>query len=81
MPEKEMELSEKHSSDCDLFIALGSSLQVTPASYFPTNAMQVGAKLILINQDETPIDNKAHLRFFEGIGETFPPMVEIALKG
>ncbi len=79
MPERELALAREHSSDCDLFVVLGSSLVVSPANYFPMLALEAGAKLIIVNKGETPIDNRAHLRFFEPIGEVFVPMVEKAL--
>lgn len=40
----------------DLFIVLGSSLVVSPANSFPITAKDHGAKLVIINQDPTPLD-------------------------
>lgn len=77
MPEAEMELASWHATHCDLFVVLGSSIQVSPASDFPVDALQTGAKLIIINKGETPLDDHAHLRFFEGIAETLLPMVDL----
>jgi NAD-dependent SIR2 family protein deacetylase len=76
MPEKEMELSMKASQECDLFIVVGSSLVVSPANHFPVVALRSGARLIIINRGETPLDEMAHLRFHEGIADTFIPMVK-----
>lgn len=75
MPEREMELSEMHSKDCDLFLALGSSLVVTPASHMPQYALRAGAKVVLVNKGDTPFDDVVHLRFWEGIGDVLPPAV------
>ena len=78
MPEKEMEVAEAHSRRCDLFIVLGSSLVVQPASNMPVYACRAKAKLVIVNQGETPCDRLAHLRFHEGIIEVLPPAVERA---
>jgi NAD-dependent SIR2 family protein deacetylase len=75
LPVKDMEESYKHSRKCDLFIVVGSSLVVYPAADMPAVALEAGAKLVIINQGETPFDENAHLRFSEQIGEVLPPTV------
>ena len=80
LPAKDMSESYEHSQKCDLFIVVGSSLVVYPAADMPKVALQMGAKLVIINQGETPFDEYAHLRFSEAIGEVLPPAVE-QLKG
>jgi len=80
LPAKDMSESYEHSQKCDLFIVVGSSLVVYPAADMPKVALQMGAKLVIINQGETPYDEYAHLRFSEAIGEVLPPAVE-QLKG
>ena len=42
-----------------LFIVLGSSLAVSPANSIPATAKELGAKLIIINRDPTPLDSIA----------------------
>ena len=76
LPEKDLRESYEHSKMCDLFIVVGSSLVVYPAADMPRVALQVGAKLVIINQGETPYDNETSLRFTEAIGEVLPPAVE-----
>ena len=68
LPEKDLMLSYKHSRQSDLFIVLGSSLVVTPAADMPKEALNASAKLVIINQGDTPFDQYAHLRFHEKIG-------------
>ena len=75
LPRKALADSYQHSENCDLFIVVGSSLVVTPAADMPQVAVQAGARLVIINQGETPLDRVAHLRFWEGIGEVLPPAV------
>ncbi|MEM8690186.1 MAG: Sir2 family NAD-dependent protein deacetylase [Pseudomonadota bacterium] len=69
MPEAEMRRAEMASLSCDLFLAIGSSLAVQPAARFPLIAAQNGAKLVIINRDETPFDQFADLVVREDIGD------------
>jgi NAD-dependent deacetylase len=75
LPHKDLSESYEHSGRCDLFIVVGSSLVVYPAAEMPQVALQAGAKLVIINQGETPYDRHVHLRFTEAIGEVLPPAV------
>ena len=46
---------------CDLFIAIGSSLQVYPAAGFPILAKRNGSNLIILNREQTDLDDYADL--------------------
>ncbi len=76
MPTKDLNDSFQHAQYCDLFVVIGSSLVVTPAATIPQVAFEVGARLVIINDGETPLDGIAHLRFSERIADVFPPAVE-----
>lgn len=76
LPEKDLMDSFTHSRNCDLFIVAGSSLVVTPAADMPREALRAGAKLVIINRGETPLDGQAHLRFHEGTGEVLSRAVK-----
>jgi NAD-dependent SIR2 family protein deacetylase len=76
LPHKELDESLLHSSRCDLFIAVGSSLVVSPANEMPKIALRSGARLVIINKGETPLDRDCHLRFDEKIGEVLPPALD-----
>lgn len=76
LPERDLSLSFEHSKKCDLFLVVGSSLVVTPAAHMPLEALRAGAKLVIINQGETPLDPHVHLRFTEAIGEVLPRSVK-----
>jgi NAD-dependent SIR2 family protein deacetylase len=76
LPERDLRLSYEHSRKSDLFVVVGSSLVVTPAADMPVEAVRSGAKLVIINRGETPLDPYAHLRFHEKIGEVLPQAVE-----
>lgn len=76
MPEKEVRDAEWHSQHSDLFVVVGSSLVVHPAAGMPRLALVAGAKLVIINQGETPLDSSCHLRFDESIGVVLPPTID-----
>lgn len=76
LPRKALEASYRHSKKCDLFVVVGSSLVVTPAADMPAVALEAGARLVIINEGETPFDRLAHVRFWERIGEVLPPAVD-----
>lgn len=68
LPAEPMRLADEWSKNCAVFIVLGSSLLVSPANIFPRHAKSNGAKLIIINRDETPLDRLADLAVHESIG-------------
>ena len=76
LPQKDLTLSYEHSRQSDLFVVVGSSLVVTPAAEMPREALMAGARLVILNQGETPFDSHTHLRFHEKIGEVLPPAVK-----
>ena len=61
MPEWETAEASRRSEQCDLFIVIGSSLVVHPAAYMPVIAKRAGAKLVIVNRDETACDGMADL--------------------
>jgi NAD-dependent SIR2 family protein deacetylase len=75
LPQRDLDDAFWHSRRADLFLAVGSSLVVTPAANMPRVALQSGARLVIINQGETPLDSAAHLRFEEKISDVLPPAV------
>jgi NAD-dependent deacetylase len=81
MPAREMELALKACYDCDLFLAVGSSLVVYPAAALPELAKQNGATLIIINRTPTPLDGMADLVINEEIGKVLPQLVGMKVIG
>ena len=66
----------RRSQSADVFFVIGSSLVVTPAANMPGYAWRNGAKLIILNEGETPYDDEADLRFFEQIEDILPKIVK-----
>ncbi|MFE4974964.1 NAD-dependent deacetylase [Kitasatospora sp. NPDC056651] len=63
------------SRACDLFIAVGTSLQVFPVAALPLNAVRAGAKLIIVNGESTPYDGAASEVIREPISQALPKLV------
>lgn len=70
MPELPMRRAYEETLLCDLFLVLGSSLTVYPAADFPAQAKRKGAALVIVNRDETPLDEISDLVIHDGIGDT-----------
>ena len=71
MPEEGMQMAQRKTLGCDLFITIGTSLVVYPAAGFPKLAKEIGAKLIIINNEPTDFDPIADLVIHEQIGKVF----------
>ena len=80
MPERETREAEARSEGCDVFLAAGSSLVVYPAAQMPVIAKRSGAKLVILNLEETPLDHYADIVVNEKTGETLAKIIEI-VKG
>ena len=70
MPEDEMARAEEASLSADLFLVAGSSLAVYPAASFPLLAKRAGARLVILNREETGQDPYADLVLHREIGPT-----------
>jgi len=70
MPEAAMRRAEAATAECDLFLAIGSSLVVYPAAGFPVHARRLGATLVILNRDPTELDALANLVLHREIGPT-----------
>ena len=71
MPEEGMQIAQRKTLTCDLFITIGTSLVVFPAAGFPKLAKDIGANLIIINNEPTDFDPIADLVIHEQIGKVF----------
>ena len=61
--------AEEATLSCDLFFAIGSSLQVYPAASFPIIAKNNGANLVILNREATDLDKYADLVIHNEIGQ------------
>lgn len=71
MPVEAMQRAQRWSEQADIFIVVGSSLQVQPAASFPVIAKRAGALLAIVNRDSTPLDDLADFIHNGSIGDFF----------
>lgn len=76
MPEDKMRRAGALATDCDLFLAIGSSLVVHPAAGLPAAAAERGASLVIINREPTPLDDLAAMVLRTEIG----PLLEAVME-
>lgn len=81
MPESEMARAQAATLNCDLMLVLGSSLAVYPAAGFPLLAKRTGAKLVILNREETPLDRHADLVINAEIGPTMRSVIDHLVMG
>ncbi|MFD8082675.1 NAD-dependent deacetylase [Kitasatospora sp. NPDC059722] len=60
---------------CDLFVAVGTSLQVYPVASLPQIALEGGARLVVVNGEPTPFDEAADEVIREPISTALPALV------
>ncbi len=70
-----LEHTAQDMADSDLIIVLGSSLTVQPAASFPMITYSNGGKIVIVNQQATPLDHYAALRYWD-LGELFSALDE-----
>jgi NAD-dependent deacetylase len=75
MPAAAMQRAEQLTKDCNLFLAIGSSLVVWPAAGFPLMAKRNGAALVIINREPTEFDEIADLVVNHDIGDVLGPFI------
>jgi NAD-dependent deacetylase len=76
MPDGPMRRAEELTLQCDLFLAIGSSLVVWPAAGFPLMAKRNGARLVILNHQSTEFDDLADLVIHDDIGTVLAPFIE-----
>lgn len=73
---EDLDRAERAASTADCFLAIGTSLTVYPVALLPETALRNGAKLAILNAQETPYDPYAHAVLRGQIGDVLPRIVE-----
>jgi NAD-dependent deacetylase len=77
VPRTELDQAIALSKACDLFLVIGSSLRVSPASRLPMLAVEAGAPLLIINREPTPLDPRAGIVLRANAGEIMARVVAL----
>jgi NAD-dependent deacetylase len=72
LPMEEWNRAKGEILNCDLLLVLGSSLTVTPVCDLPYSALSAGAKLIIINNTHTHMDELAAVSIQGDLAELMP---------
>jgi NAD-dependent deacetylase len=71
----DLQRAQDAAERCDLFLAVGTSLTVYPVAYLPEQALHAGARLVIVNAQETPFDRAAAAVLRQSIGDVLPDIV------
>lgn len=75
LPPATFRAAKLHAQAADLMLVAGSSLEVAPAGDLPALAKGNGARLIIINYQETHLDNQADIVIRGDVAEVLPRLV------
>jgi NAD-dependent deacetylase len=73
----DLDRAQRAAQNSDLFLAVGSSLTVYPAAGLPEVALASGARLVVMNAQDTPFDRYAAAVFTDQLGTVLPELVSI----
>lgn len=62
LPARAWREATRHARDADLILVLGTSLTVHPAAGLPELTLAAGGRLVIVNDQPTPLDAQAALR-------------------
>jgi NAD-dependent deacetylase len=79
LPEPAWKAAMDAALGCDVMLVVGSSLLVTPAAYVVHEAVEHGARLIIVNREVTPCDGSALAVLRGDAGRFVPALVEAAI--
>jgi NAD-dependent protein deacetylase/lipoamidase len=70
----DLQRSQVAAGRADVFLAVGTSLAVYPAAGLPEIALRNGARLVILNAEETPFDPVADVVIRDQLGEVLPAL-------
>jgi NAD-dependent deacetylase len=70
-----LDAAVRAAADCQVFLAVGTSLQVQPAAGLCEVAVSRGAKLVIVNADPTPYDGIAAAVLRSEISDVLPALL------
>lgn len=76
-----LEAARVAAASCEVFLTVGTSLQVHPAAGLCDVAVAAGADLIVMNAEPTPYDRLAHRVISDPISQALPELVDELVGG
>jgi NAD-dependent deacetylase len=77
MPEKETARAFERSTDCEVFLSIGTSTLVHPAAALPFHALEHGASVVEINPEATPLTAEADYVLTGAAGVVLPELMSL----
>ena len=71
---EDLERAQLEASRAAVFLALGTSLGVYPAAALPDIALRAGARLVIVNAEDTPFDGVADAVLRDQLGTILPAL-------
>jgi len=81
LPQRTWQAAQRACRAADLFLVVGSSLEVMPAAGLPMRALENNAALILINRTPTYLDIRADVVIREDVAEVMPKITKAVING
>lgn len=79
LPQAALRRADEWVRESDLFLVVGSSLEVNPAAGLPYQALCSGARLIIVNRQPTYLDCRAALVFHQEAAEVLAALADEVL--
>lgn len=80
LPQEALKAAFDASQHCDIFMSIGTSALVSPASQLPLVALRSKTYVVEINLEPTPISNLVHESILGKAGEILPSLINTLLK-
>jgi len=72
LPKQIWQQAQEACNNCDLLLVAGTSLEVMPSAGLPARALDKGARLIMINRNETFMDSRADVLIHDDVASVIP---------
>ena len=72
---EDLDRAQRAAAEADLLLAVGSSLQVSPACWLVPIAHDAGARIVIVNAEPTPYDDLAEAVLRSPISEVLPAII------
>jgi len=81
LPQSAWQAAQRATSQCDLMLVAGSSLEVLPVAGLPIQALDHGAHLIVINNTTTYVNVRADIVITDNVATIIPEIIKRAIHG
>lgn len=78
LPEAALSAARMHANRCDAMLVAGTSLSVEPSASLPRLAADAGATLAVVNDEPTPVADRADYVFRADVTDVLPAIREAA---